>query len=286
MFIKTYKTTLKNLVRSLLFWVALAIVIFVAFHYIMNIHSTSLDSNSGEVITDLDSRYVMNYYTYLLIPMNVFSFGVMLYCMPIFTVISTMLVMNRNYGDGFFEIEKAGGIKPSTYFFGRITALITVNLAVALIISFAGSLTYYYIRGGYAGFTAFGSFLADFSARFFRIYIIAAVPVILLYMGLTYMVGSLFKNGFPGVVMGLGTVLLTYVFNRQLRFRMPEVYNKYMNPLSANLYFGLSYYKTGEFVNDPEIFKIGDVLLWLSIILGTAIFCFIVSYICTCRRKF
>lgn len=285
MFTQTFKTTLKNLVRSLLFWAALAIVIFVVIYYLTQSHQGYFDLTSGETITDLDPRYVMSYYTYLLLPMNFFRAGLMFYAMPVFTVISTLLVMNRSYGDGFFEIEKAGGVKPSVYFFGRFSALVTVNVAVSLIISVIGSLTYYCMRGGYDGFAAFGSFLYDYSARFFRLYIIAVIPAILLYMGLTYMIGSIFKSGFAGAVIGFGYTLMTYLCNYQLRFRMPNFYNDFITPTSSPLYLYLSYYKTVEIEDDTMIFNFVDTIVWLGIILGTSILCFAISYICTRRRK-
>ena len=133
MFSSVYKTTLKNLFRSLIFWLAAAFVIGVTVYEFSKGHYGEYDHTLNEMIYDTDPRFVLSYIHYKSLMQNVCISDVMYYAMPIFTVISTVLVLNRDYGDQFFEIEKASGVKAITYTGGRLAALVTVNFALAAI---------------------------------------------------------------------------------------------------------------------------------------------------------
>lgn len=286
MFAKSYATTIKNLTRSLLFWIAFAFVIFAVIQRAMSVNYSHYDVNLGELIPDTDPRYILTYKFYIKKILNAPRVWVMLYAVPVFSVISTVLVLTRDYSDGFYEIEKAGGIKTSSYFFGRLSALVSVNLVTSLLALFVPFHLYYFTRGGIDEFTTLWSYIGDSAVRLLRPYIFAVIPGIMVYIGLTYMFGSLFKSGFVGAVAGLGYTLMTYLFSMPLQFRMPKIYNNFISPIPWNLYSYWGYYDTEWFTKKIcNPFTVSQLALCMGILLGTAIFCFTVSYICTRRRK-
>jgi len=146
MFSSVYKTTLKNLFRSLIFWLAAAFVIGVTVYNFAKGHFGQYSHTLNEMIPDTDPRFVLSMNQYRNLIGNVCISDVMYYAMPIFTVISTVLVLNRDYGDQFFEIEKASGVKAITYTGGRLAALVTVNFALAAITCFLGTHMYLFFR--------------------------------------------------------------------------------------------------------------------------------------------
>lgn len=237
MFWTIYKTSIKNLLRSLLFWFALALLLGLSLHRAIE----------GGLNSDYRTGYVMSFINYVQVPINVCKAWLVFYPLPIFTVISAALQLNRDYGDSFYEIERAGNIKPSCYLFGRLTALVTVNLIVALITMFAVFYCYTFTHGGVVKDMTWGSFVCDSFVRLMRCYICTVVPAILMYIGWTCMIGNLFKSGLAAAAGGLGYVLLTYLFDYQLRFRMPDIYHDFLSPYPKKLLDYLVYYDSQWF---------------------------------------
>lgn len=290
MFFATYKNTLKTLVRSALLWIVIAMVIFVAMEQAAGerVRQTVLDENFRIVgyISDLDPEYVLTYDKYIQTILNGTKAWVMLYAIPIFCVISTTLVLNRDFGDSFFEIEKARGTKASKYFLGRLTGLLTVSCIVCLFITFLCVHYYYFSRGGVDSFTLL-SYFADSTIRILRVFFCAMLPALLFYIGLTYICGCVIKSGFAGAVIGLGHVLLDYGSKAFLVMRFPEVYHDFISPKPNKLYQYWTFYDTEWFgektMRNP--FTNGQMLLCTSIIVGAALLYFTVSFICTKRRS-
>jgi len=67
---------------------------------------------------------------------NTVNAGFMMYQISICIIIVVTLVLNRNHGDQFYEIEKAAGASPIRYTLGRISALMTIGLVTLDIFAF------------------------------------------------------------------------------------------------------------------------------------------------------
>ena len=197
MFLSIYKTTIKNLLRSLMFWMAVGLVIGITFYECKNGVYSMYSYSYKEIIYDTDPRFVLELNQYKNLIGNVCISFVMYYAMPIFTVISTVLVLNRDYGDQFFEIEKAGGVRSWKYTGGRISALVTVNFALVFIACFLGVWLYLLTRVGPEGVYKMetGELLWDSAKRLIRFIAFMPLPTTLFYISFTYFLGNIFKNG-------------------------------------------------------------------------------------------
>ena len=290
MFFATYKNTLKTLVRSALLWIVIAMVIFVAMEQAAGerVRQTVLDENFRIVgyISDLDPEYVLTYDKYIQTILNGTKAWVMLYAIPIFCVISTTLVLNRDFGDNFFEIEKARGTKASKYFLGRLTGLLTVSCIVCLFITFLCVHYYYFSRGGVDSFTLL-SYFADSTIRIFRVFFCAMIPSLLFYIGLTYICGCIIKSGFGASVVGLAFVLMDYSTKTFLGRQFSDIYIDYISPNPSKLYQYWTFYDTEYFTEkvSRNPFTNGQMLMCTAITVGAALVFFAISYICTKRRS-
>ncbi len=291
MFWQSYKNTLKNLIRTPLFWVLVALVFLNTLYFALKGYVSYYDASLGELIPDTDPRFVLTYTNYLQLCLNVIRGGIMTYTVPCLAVVSTMLILNRDFGDSFFEIERAGGVKPGQYFGGRLAALASVNMAVALTASFWGVHWYYFTRGGIFGMSLW-RYWTDSTVRILRIFFFAAVPVILLYIGLTYLVGSLAGSGLWGAVAGIGCVFLFCMLTTLLSFRMSSVF-ELCNTLSEKLYFhwtvsdldAVRWRQLYELPRESVDFAGYEVLIWTVVMAGAAAAFLAGSYLKTKKRE-
>ncbi len=114
MFRVAYRNTLKSLFRSVTFWLVAFVFCFIVLPY--------MSGNSQGTNEWFYVQYVDN-----------------LICsktLPIFSITLAVLTLNSDYGNSFYEIEKARSVKLSTYLLGRISAISTVALGLSAIVSF------------------------------------------------------------------------------------------------------------------------------------------------------
>lgn len=288
MFSSVYKTTLKNLFRSLIFWLATAFVIGVTVYEFSNGHFGQYSHTLNEMIYDTDPRFVLAMNQYRNLIGNVCISDVMYYAMPIFTVISTVLVLNRDYGDQFFEIEKASGVKAITYTGGRLAALVTVNFALAAIACFLGTHMYLLFRASPVEMTGWEVFL-DSSKRLIRFITFMPFPTTLFYITFTYFLGSIFNSGLISAIGSMAHVIATYVCGFQLRFRIPDIYHDYFSINSAKkIRDYLKYFKwENGFENYIKTYETSfkDAALCFSFVVGLAVICSVISYLRVRKRS-
>ena len=262
MFKTIFFTTVKNLFRSVIFRLLLAILVIIAVYEATGVMYNYYDPALGEVIYDNDPRYILQFNTYVQTVMNACVSNVMMYGMPLFTVVSTVIILFRDYVDGFFEIEKSCGMRPAVYLGGRMAALITVNTVTAFLAVMLSLYVFVFTRGGVEG-VGILSLLADSVVRVIRVTVFIALPCILLYIALTYGVGSIFSSGIPAAVAGLGYAVFYYVANLMFRFRLAPVYFDYMSPLPQKPRTYFHYYGTDMFEN---VTQSSGVALWQVIL--------------------
>lgn len=290
MFGITFKTSLKTLLRSSLFWCAFSLVLFVVMNEAMGetVRITLLDDtgNITGYITDLDSEYILTYKTYIQTILNCSKAWIMSYAMPIFSVISTMIILNRDYGDGFFEVEKSSGMKSISYTLGRLTAILLVNVIVYLLATCFSFNYFYFSRGCLENFD-FIHYLCDSTTRILRVFSCAAILGIAFFVVLTYTVGNLCRSRFMGVVIGIAYVMFEFVSKTTLRSRLPDLYHKYITVKPDYLYQYWTFYDTEWFseklIHNP--FTKLQMQMCVGIILTNIVVCVILTYTSIKKRN-
>ncbi len=221
MFRSTYKNTVKAILRSALFWIALAALVVIVAPAVRGYVSYNEGYEPPALSLTAYQQHVH----------NIFGSSFLIYALPVFAVIVTVLVLNRDYGDQFYEIEKATGIKTVPYLLGRLCGIISVLLVVQLVL--ADILLHIYVIGwgGVEGLSL-GAYLLDSTLRVILLTLAMSLPCVLFFIGLTYMVGTLFKNGVVGALGGFVYVIL---FRALLVFKVHLI--KYNGIKAAEVYF-------------------------------------------------
>lgn len=278
MFANTYCNTLKNVSRSVTFWLLLCVVMIVSVQNVLSETYGYYDTTYNELIMDTDPRFVLNLETYTKHITNSFN-AIILYAIPVFCVIATVLVINRDYGDKFFEIEKAAGIKPLAYVFGRLSALITVGWCVTVLANLLTLHLYVYTRSGVFGMEC-GEYLANSTAGLLRMTLMRGLPTVLFYVCFTYVLGAMFQNGIAAAVGGLGYVLSSYASKLLFSYKAADMgidfYFDYFHPYQQKL---LNYLYCFGTEWQSKNAKVSDALVCISILTGTALVCATISYL-------
>ena len=289
MFLATYKATLKNLVRAALLWVIALLVVGVAIERTSSPNYGAVIVENNQIVaeyTDLDPEFEFDFHGYVQALRNNFA-GLSIYAIPLFAVISVMLVLSRDYKDNFFEIDKAGGVRSGTYFLGRLAAILTVNIAVGLTINlFYNHL--YCITRDIMGDLAMSSwsYICETNVRVLRLYFLGMLPGVIFYTGLTYMAGSLLKSGFLGSLIGSSWFMFLYAaMKNNISVKLTKTY-QFLDPHAHEFYAYWGYYDT-EWFTDKALrnpWSTEELILHTAIIAGAGIFGFVVSYFCVKKR--
>ena len=277
MFRKTYINTIKNLFRSPIFWMILVLVIL----------NTFISASRGFLVGDTSEDFTVSYFLYLKLIPNALCVWTMSYGIPLFAVISTMLAVSGDYKNGFYEIEKAGGVKPITYFTGRLCAIISVNFVVLTLNSYF-AVYYYCLSRGLSGLTV-NELIYDSIVRIFRLIITCELPILLFYIGLSYMVTAVLKNGRLGVIVGSIYVVAMYVLKNNITYVMgANTFSKYFWPLKSTAYQYVNFYDT-EYIH-PMLYgymtePVREITTWILVFVLLSIVCYAICYVCTRRRQ-
>ena len=284
LFYTTFKNSIKTLLRSKTFLLSVLLVIFVAIFDATKVHYSKFSLEFWETIMDTDPRYVLEFDIFRQHIQNACFAGIMWYALPLLAVISTMLILSRDWGDRFFEIEKAAGKRPLSYVSARLCAILTVNVVVMV---FAMLLTFYWYvfsRGGVEGMSVF-AMIADSFPRFFKYVLFIGLPCIMMYVGLTYVAGNLLKSGIAGVAAGMGYIVGFYVF--YLFFSASQkypIYFDYLSPVPMKLRFYLSWFdKANSTANGTSLWQ---AAIGFGVLVGAALIYYAVSYWRVRRREY
>ena len=295
MFLSTYKTTIKNLFRSPLFWFITILIFMMVLRRPFSAPTVYL-STLKETIPGGDARIIINYKHIIKQAANSAA-PLMAYAFPIFTITSVVLILNRDYGDNFYEIEKAADIKPAVYLFGRLSALITVNFLFILICALINFYLFFIIHAN--GGVEWGRiesidmelFVSESIPRILRNVVYIAWPCTLMYISLTYCVGSIFKNGIPAALTSLSYVLFARIFviyGMRTEEGIAEFYKQYLQPVPLKLLNYFYWFDTPEherIINAFEVkTSIEKALICIAIFLVCSIVYVTVSYIRTRKR--
>ena len=209
-----------------------------------------------------------------------------MYALPVFAVITVVLVLNRDYGDKFFEIEKAANVKPTSYLYGRLSALISVNFAVLIFSNLLFMYWYLYTCGGVEGLTTW-EMISETFIRVLRVDIFVGMPSLIFYIGLTYFAGAIFKNGIPAAIVGMGHAIWFYAGYLILRLHIGEWYFNYFSPVPKKLRQFFHYYDTEWFEDTIKRFdtSLAHVAFCISFLVGIAVLCSVVSHLRVRQRN-
>lgn len=289
MFRAIYKNTIKTLLRSRAFRIAiLAFMIVVVLPVVQSrkatiqvpeavenyVFPTWTEEQRSEYLEEL---YTLSEWEYIERANGLIFVSFLRYALPILAVISTVLVLNRDYGDSFFEIEKAAGIRLGWYLFGRLCGIASLLFAVTFVWG-VFLLHVQVIDWGGVVRMPLGTYLLDSTFRMLRVTVFGALPCVLFFVGLTYLFGTLFKSGLVAVIGGFGYVLGAYLL---LMFKIVLVFGKgYQWALDYFAYF----YHAPEKLGDYLLFfrfdgkleaAAGDSLVYASTTFSEALFCIV-----------
>lgn len=286
MFFATYKTTMKTLVRSFLLWIVIGVALFIVMSNAMSVNVSYTKVENGlpvKQVLDTDPEFVLTRTSSIQTYVNGTVCWVMLYVIPVFCVVAVMTVLSRDYSDSFFEIQKSNGLKSFTDFISKLLAIMTINIIVYFALTYISINYYYFSRGGVAELTITEHFV-DNITRITRMFITSALPAILFYTLLTYMLGSMLKSGFAAGAFGSGYVLFVYCAEGALRSKLPEEYHLYLTPASDVPYRYWAFYGTEWFESTRNPYTENQVLIWLGIMLISIVVFGTITLICTKRR--
>lgn len=270
----TYKASLKSLLRSVTFWLVTGIYCFMI---------------ASGVIGEFRADSVLDEWNYAQYISNLLCARVLIYPLSFFTVTISTLLLTRDYSDKFFEIEKAGGMRPLHYLAGRVLAVLTAAFALEMITSFVCLYARVIICGGLSD-RSWWWFFADSAVRLAVSNILLAIPNILFYTGLVFFLGTLFKNALVGAGGGFLHIVAYYIVMLRMRF-IPEWQNyfNYFSPVPEKVrYFCWFTNIEGgdEFLQMPRYHStVGLTLLCIGWLTGISLLFFLVSWLRLRQRE-
>lgn len=273
-----YKSTIKNLLRSPTFWLCFCVLIVVSIESGLRASHGIYDQTIKEVIYDTDPRYILEYKPFIQWINNGVS-RLISYMLPIFCVATTAIVLSRDYGDRFYEVEKAAGIKPFTYCIARIAALLTINAIVSILSSFLVIHLYVITRGGVFGMGLF-DYVAESTLRILRTDIMRVLPCILFYICLTYLLGTLFKNNVVASTGGMAYAIFCYAHS-YFNITKDGFFIDFIVPNPSKLQNYLHYYDT-EWFDDVIVLlntSSQEAFACIGILLSFSLLFFLISYL-------
>lgn len=276
MFRSTYNNTVKTLLRARTFWLAVLVFAILVF---WNVKATIL----GEDIT-LEWPVPILYDLAQMVHNQVIT--IMFYAFPIFTVITVALVQDHDYGDQFFEVEKAMNVKPSQYLAGRICGLVAVNLTTVAVFGFIRQNINVYLRGGFRDMPM-GKYLLTSSYYLLRLDLLFCLPSLLYYIGIVYLIGALFRGGKAAAIGGFVHVILYYCYHRQFRWKYTPKYFNYFCPIPEHLNHFASYAGVKGAEKPMALFgtTLSDALISCGFLTGVFALGMLLSYFIIRRRE-
>lgn len=289
MFRATFRSTIKSVLRSVTVWLLLAMFLLILVRY--GIQQVQVYWDSAEAVQQYVPDYELpehiSFQEYVSEIDNLVHAGSLIYPLALFVVITTVLVLNRDYGDQFFEIEKAADIKPSVYLLGRLSAITAISFVVQWVASFLILQLCVFGKGGVEEMS-FLPYLGDALFRLTRTNLCTALPYILFYVGVTYFLGTLFKNGIAAASGGFFYVIAYYVINLLYRHEQAlEVYTEYLAPMPNKLRYFIAFV---GLENEQQMFarfgtSLGKALVCIAFLVGVGVVCSLLSYLLIRRRE-
>lgn len=252
MFFSICKATAKTLFRAKTFWLALAILLIFVCHEIISVTHQSYSYELGQVVDQGHPLFVFSYRTYIQKCIGVLQ-NLLHYPIPIFTVIITALILNRDYQDNFFELEKSRGIKARQYVFARLITASFICFVITIIFCFV------YFHGQVIPMLdcdemSTEEYFCDSTIRLLRHAFATVPPCVIFYVCATYCAGVLLKSGIGAAVIGFAYIIFCYLWD-MFNVANTGVFLEYLRPSSPlKLIYYVYYYDTEWFEWMKETF--------------------------------
>lgn len=279
MWSKTYTNTLKIIIRSTTFWLLFIILMTTAVS----------GAIGGFYVGDDEPDVVLSYNDYIQVIANSLISTLAFTALPLFCIVTTVLVLNRDYGDDFFEIEKAAGIKYFKYLLGRLTAIISIA-AIATVISHSLCLNLYLFTRGGVPHLGQWYYFGDSLVRMLRIDLCVMLPSLIFYITLTYFLGTILKKGIYAAAASFIYLLSFYVPFTRFRYLLTsDAVNRYFDyfsplPWKLRMFFHVYDSEWHETTIQMVGTSLDDALLCLLILFVCSILFFLISYLRICKR--
>ena len=246
MFISTCKNTLKTLLRSPSFWMVVLVgTVYAIYSEVVQGSYGYVDMETYEMIWDTDPRYILDFQSYIKLFANMTNF-ISTHISTMVCAVSTAVILLRDYGDRFFEIEKAAGLKTSAYVYGRFSTLTAVNVVYNFALLSTCLFGYVITRGGVDGMTPFATF-TDAFVRLVLLELIICIPAILVSVAITYIIGALFNNGISAAAGGLMYSLVYMIIGKFFGWKggeIMEIIRNYFAPVPMKVFWFMYYFRT------------------------------------------
>ncbi|MBQ3002905.1 MAG: hypothetical protein IJB88_08090 [Clostridia bacterium] len=286
MFRRIYCNTTKNILRSKSFWLFLLVYLaLVISEYTEVFEWYHVNSETMEQIFYRDPRFIFDYQSYVKEFCDAFAIFLK-YASPLLAVVTTASIVAGDYSDHLFEIEKAGGINTRKYVLARIAAITVINCVVVTIFS---ALWYHLTitAKGVEGMTLF-EILAGSTYRLLLNSLLRVVPCVLFHVCLTYAVGTFVKHSATTSAICMAYVIANYVYDARFNVADKGIYVRYLIPTDPRKLMDYLYYFDSEWFEWMiETFdtSLGDALLALSVMLGSAVIFCTAAYLRTRKRS-
>ena len=281
MFTTIYKTSLKTILRSRSAWLALALIVLVLGGDVLGGHYGYFDIAIGEMIYDTDPRFILNLETYWHnVLQNTACATMMNYPLPLFAVIATLVVLLRDYGDRYFEIEKAGNVRPLSYYLARLLGIMTVVMVVSLGATLLSIYWYVFSRGGVDGF-GFGFVIKDAFLRVWKYVIALMLPILLAIVSATLCLGNLFRNALVAALGSLAFIVANYLYCYIGNITGWQPYFEYLSTHPSKLRWVIAAYDRGNPIEVMNAFFTSPkhAMICIGIAVGAALLYSIIAHL-------
>lgn len=279
MWLATYKNTLKNILRSGTFWLMVCVLLTVAVH----------GGIAGYYVGDDEPGVRVSYHDFVEVIANSGISTLALYALPLVAIVVTLLVLSRDYGDDFFEIEKASGLRYLPYVAGRLAAVATV-VTVCMLVSHAVCLHLYVLtRGGVPKLTP-TKYLCESVVRMLRFDFCVILPELLFYLTMTYLLGVFLKKGYATASVSCVLMLSYYYVSVTYRYRyiseFMTLFFDYYSPMPGKLRLYFQLFDTENYKFAFQVFDLtaADAVIGIVFLIGSSLLFSIVSYLRIRRR--
>ncbi len=282
MFRSTYKNTIKNMLRSPTFWLMFAFLIGLCVYGAFRGNYSAYLIETGETIGDLDPRWTWSYDKYIGHIRNCVFAQVCLYAMPLFTVSTVAIVLKRDFGDNFYEIEKASGVKSGCYLSARLAAILTVNFIVVLFAVFFNFHLFTALRSLPKDMTLW-TYITDSTVRLLCFSVVTAFPCVIFYVGLAFGIGNLFRSSLASAITGVAYIVAyfvtIYIFRLKLMFEYGIDLFAWLPGLPEKIADYFKYYGTDRYESYVAQLNVTDVVLAFGIIFASFALFYVISYL-------
>jgi hypothetical protein len=212
-----------------------------------------------------------------------------LYALPLVAIVVTIIVLSRDYGDDFFEIEKASGLPHLPYLAGRLTAITTV-VTVCMVVSHAVCLHLYILtRNGVPKLTPM-KYLWESIVRMLRFDFCVILPELLFYLTLTYLLGVYLKKGYATATVSCVLMLSYYYISTTYRYRyisqFVTQFFDYYSPMPGKLRLYFQLFDTENYEFAYQLFDLStvDAVIGIGFLVGTSLLFSFISYLRIYKR--